>query len=476
MVGPTPTRSERPRWTRWALLVVGLYMLLVAWAEPFFVRYPAAGSFLLVGLLAAGVVWRRPRGSKAAWATILSVIISAGAQLAWLVTAWYPAWALALGFALVVAFSCFAGFWKLSRTRRRVLRQERMTSSGRPPLLSILRSVANSLLVAIAVVTSAVVLLVAAVPAAVAIPIQAAAGQTPSFQPRGPEGAVTVTANGDRLTSDVRYGDKYPSSYLDIYIADDDASVTRPTYIYIHGGGWIGGTKSDGDPNAPGGGFAVTTDPVLNGGFNFVSLDYGLAPTVEYPTQVRQVTQAVSFLQQNGKKYGLDMSDVVIAGGSAGGQLAGQFANIQTNPTYAAQIGVEPVIGDALRAVVLDSPALELEKTGETQSPQPVKDLIFGLSARSYVGTSVALNKEASVTNHVTADFPATFVADGNTGTFPDQAERLHKRLDQLGVTNAVDVPPASSAILGHGYMAMPGTWTDAYNEKKLAFLSGLGL
>ena len=475
MVDPTLARIERPRWTRWALLTSGLYVLLVAWAEPFFVRYPPAGALLLVGLLAAGVAWRRPGGSKAAWVTILSAIISASAQIAWLVTAWYPAWAVALGFALVVAFSCFAGFWKLSRTRRRALRQERVTASTRS-LLSTLRSVVNSLLVVIAAVTSTVVLLVAAAPAAVAIPIQAAAGQTPSFQPRGPEGAVSVTANGDGLTSDVQYGDENPSSYLDIYIAENDASVKRPTYIYIHGGGWIGGTKSDGDPNAPGGGFAVTTDPVLDGGFNFVSLDYGLAPTVKYPTQVKQVSQAVSFLQQNAEQYGLNMSDVVIGGGSAGGQLAGQFANIQTNPTYAASLGVEPVIGDALRAVMLDSPALELEKTGETQTPQPVKDLIFGLSARSYVGTSAALIEEASVTNHVTADFPATFIADGNTGTFPDQAENLHERLDQLGVTNAVDVPPASSAILGHGYMAMPGKWTDTYNEKKLAFLSALGL
>ena len=475
MVDPTLARIERPRWTRWALLTSGLYVLLVAWAEPFFVRYPPAGALLLVGLLAAGVAWRRPGGSKAAWVTILSAIISASAQIAWLVTAWYPAWAVALGFALVVAFSCFAGFWKLSRTRRRALRQERVTASTRS-LLSTLRSVVNSLLVVIAAVTSTVVLLVAAAPAAVAIPIQAAAGQTPSFQPRGPEGAVSVTANGDGLTSDVQYGDEYPSSYLDIYIAENDASVKRPTYIYIHGGGWIGGTKSDGDPNAPGGGFAVTTDPVLDGGFNFVSLDYGLAPTVKYPTQVKQVSQAVSFLQQNAEQYGLNMSDVVIGGGSAGGQLSGQFANIQTNPTYAASLGVEPVIGDALRAVMLDSPALELEKTGETQTPQPVKDLIFGLSARSYVGTSAALIEEASVTNHVTADFPATFIADGNTGTFPDQAENLHERLDQLGVTNAVDVPPASSAILGHGYMAMPGKWTDTYNEKKLAFLSALGL
>ena len=100
MIDPTPTRIERPRWTRWALLVVGLYVLLVAWIEPFFVRYPPAGSFLLVGLLAAIVAWRRPHGSKAAWVTILSAIISAGAQIVWLVTAWYPAWALALGFAL----------------------------------------------------------------------------------------------------------------------------------------------------------------------------------------------------------------------------------------------------------------------------------------------------------------------------------------------------------------------------------------
>ncbi|MBZ4486735.1 hypothetical protein [Microbacterium sp. cx-55] len=82
----------------------------------------------------------------------------------------------------------------------------------------------------------------------------------------------------DRLTSDTADGSEHPDSFLDVYIADDDSSIARPTYIYILGGGRIAGTRSTGDPNAPDAGFSVIAAPVLDGGHNFVSLDYGLTP------------------------------------------------------------------------------------------------------------------------------------------------------------------------------------------------------
>lgn len=80
--------------------------------------------------------------------------------------------------------------------------------------------------------------------------------------------------------------------------------------------------------------------------------------------------------------------------------------------------------------------------------------------------------QESDVIHHITSDFPAAFIADGNTATFPDQARSLHERLDEQGVPNAINVPSVGHAGARHGYMAAPGDWTDEYNTKKFAFLN----
>ncbi|MBZ4486745.1 alpha/beta hydrolase [Microbacterium sp. cx-55] len=466
-----PFRSRRFRWTPF---LVGLFALLVAWAESFFLRAPAYGVLVIMILLCAALIRPALSGSRTAVIVPGAAALGVAAQLGWMIWGWYPAVVVAQVAAIAVGFACIAGHHRLSPADGRPHGGAR--SIGGQRLRRLLRSTVTTALMATAVVVSLTLVAIAVVPAGVAVALQSALGQTSSYAPRGPENATSVTANGDRLTSDIAYGSKYPNSFLDVYIADDDASIARPTYIYIHGGGWIAGTKATGDPNAPDAGFSVISNPVLDGGYNFVSLDYGLAPTVSYPGPVEQISQAVVFLQQNAKQLGLDMDNVVISGGSAGGQLAGQFANIQTNPAYAERVGIDPVIGSALKAVVLDSAALELHKTGETQAPVPLLDFFFGLSARTYLGTSDAVIAEASVTNHVTADFPPTFIADGNVGTFPDQASALHERLDDLGVPNAVFLPTAEEASLGHGFMGAPSVWTDSYNAQKLAFLASLGL
>lgn len=470
MTSPVPASPFRARWARWAPLLVGILALFAAWGQLFFLRWPVYGGLVIVVLFCSILIRRTFRTPRAAVAVAVVAALGVVGQLGWMLAHWYPAAVIAQVSTAVVAFACFLG----RRSRRAARGAEGADRSTRGRRL--LRSTATAGLLTVATIVSLALITISVVPASLGVTLQSLAGQTSSFTPRGPEGATTVTDNGDRLTSDISYGSEYPNSFLDLYIADDDPSIARPTYVYIHGGGWVAGSKSTGDPNAPGGGFSVIADPVTDAGYNFVSLDYALAPTASDTEMIEQISQAVSFLQDNAERLGLDMNDVVVGGGSAGGQLAGQFANVQTNAAYAERIGVDPVLESALKAVVLDSAALELDKAGETQAPVPLNDFLFGVSARAFVGTSESAMVEASVTDHVTADFPPAFIADGNDGTFPDQASALHDRLDELGVSNAVFLPSAEEATLGHGFMGAAGSWTDAYNAKKLEFLASLGL
>lgn len=292
-----------------------------------------------------------------------------------------------------------------------------------------------------------------------------------SFEPAATS-TREVTGNGSLRINDIRYATDHPNSFLDIYIADNDATVKRPTFVYVHGGGFVVGDKTSGDPAAEGeDGFRIVSDPIIAAGYNLVSIDYSLAPKVKYPVPTVQLSQAISFLQDHGAEYGLDMSRFVISGGSAGGQIVGQFANIETNPVYSARIGIEAVTNDNLKAVVFDSALIEISRAARTQAPRPLTNVLFGLAELTYLGYSAASRAEADVFRYVTRDFPPAFIADGNTGTFPDQARDLHHKLDDLGVENAVILPPRRDVVLGHGFMASPSAWTTEYNRRKISFL-----
>lgn len=293
-----------------------------------------------------------------------------------------------------------------------------------------------------------------------------------SFEPSGPTGTTVV--RGAQVTTNLRYSDTHPNSYLDVYLADEGSPASRPTVVVVHGGGFIAGSKSDGDPNTKTDAayWALGHGPLLDAGYNVVCLDYALAPQVPYPTPVHQLGQAITYLGEHADELGLDLGRVILSGGSAGGHIAAQYALAQTNPDYAARLGIAPTLIPAqLTAILLDSAPFDPDRVARTQQPSRLNNLLFGLSLRNYLGASPEVHAEATITDHATDAFPPAFIADGNTGTFPDQARDFADTLATLGVRHELVLYPRSEATLGHGFMAQSSTWTDDYNRRKIAFL-----
>lgn len=463
--------SVRPVLTarlRGVFVGLGALSILVVWLEFLLVRYRGAlaiaGAIVAVGI---AVVALRYIGGRSRLVLTGVAGFTAALQLLWALSGIYVFWIGA--FVVAVALGLLA--WGVAWRGRRRQRMNGVARAGRGLIRTL--GVAGA---AAAVLVSAAMAVVAIAPAPLAIALQSAGGSSNSFAPAA--ATETKIVNGSALTNDVEYGQTYPNSYLDIYIADGDPSVSRPTYVVVHGGGFIAGSKSDGDPNAASGDaayFALGSGPVLDAGYNVVAIDYGLAPQVPYPTPVVQLGEAMEFLDSHGADYGLDMSRVVLSGGSAGGHIVGQYAAIQTNASYAEQMGIAPTMDpEHLKAMVFDSAALVPAMAGQTQAPSLVADWVFDLSLRSYVGTSQQRLAESNIVSHATAAFPPSFIADGNTGTFPDQAAQLSDKLTSVGVANELDVPPLSEAVLGHGFMSASSPSTDAYNKKKIAFLSSI--
>ena len=100
------------------------------------------------------------------------------------------------------------------------------------------------------------------------------------------------------------------------------------TFLYIHGGGWTGGSIELHDRSARG--------IAVHGACNVVSISYRLSPDHPYPAGLKDCIAACEWVEREGAALGLNPRQVAIGGASAGGNLAvaaalmrpGQFAGL----------------------------------------------------------------------------------------------------------------------------------------------------
>lgn len=98
---------------------------------------------------------------------------------------------------------------------------------------------------------------------------------------------------------------------LDLYLpASGDAP--RPLVVFVHGGGWLMGSKSD-SPKALG--------KLLERGYVVASVGYRLSQHARFPAQIEDVEAAVRWLRAHADEYHLDPAHVGAVGPSAGGHL-----------------------------------------------------------------------------------------------------------------------------------------------------------
>ncbi len=97
---------------------------------------------------------------------------------------------------------------------------------------------------------------------------------------------------------------------LDLYLPPDTSSPV-PVVIWVHGGGWRGGSKGNG-----GRALNMTTR-----GFSVVDVEYRLSGEALFPAQIEDCKTAVRWVRANAKKYNLDPDRIGAWGSSAGGHL-----------------------------------------------------------------------------------------------------------------------------------------------------------
>lgn len=103
---------------------------------------------------------------------------------------------------------------------------------------------------------------------------------------------------------------------LDIY-HQKALKKEAPLIIFIHGGAWEKGKKSN---------VLHYLISYAQKGYVTATLQYRLSGVAKYPAQLLDVGDAVNWLLSHSRDYNINIQKVAIAGGSAGGHLAMQYA------------------------------------------------------------------------------------------------------------------------------------------------------
>ena len=117
---------------------------------------------------------------------------------------------------------------------------------------------------------------------------------------------------------------------LDVYAPADGKD--HPVVFWIHGGGWQAGDKAEVD---------VKPKAFVDKGFVFVSAGYRLLPEATIEEMAGDLAKAIHWVHDHAEDYGGDPDTIVVAGHSAGAQLA---ALICTDHRYLEAEGLSPSI------------------------------------------------------------------------------------------------------------------------------------
>lgn len=154
--------------------------------------------------------------------------------------------------------------------------------------------------------------------------------------------------------------------------------------LYLHGGGWAGGSRADHAPHR--------AHALARRGIAVASIDYRLTPDVRFPAPLQDARAAMRWLREHGERLDLSTRQIGAWGASAGGHLAAMLGVLREPAaeradavvTWAAPLDlVELVSRSGLEAAVLP-PTREAALLGEREV-DPLDPRVWAASPRRQV-------------------------------------------------------------------------------------------
>ena len=219
---------------------------------------------------------------------------------------------------------------------------------------------------------------------------------------------------------------------IDVY-QSRNSDGPAPTFIYYHGGGWVGGSKESN---------VLRLLPYLEGGWAAVNVQYRLGNVSLAPAAVEDSLCALRWVARNADQYGFDIERLVVSGNSAGGHLA------LTSGMIPSEAGLD--------RQCLGSETPKVAAIVNWYGITDVNDLLHGVNEKSYavrwLGSQpdmAEIAERVSPMSYVRSDLPPVITIHGDADpTVPyNHAVQLHRSLDRAEVTNELVTVPNG----GHG-------------------------
>ena len=255
--------------------------------------------------------------------------------------------------------------------------------------------------------------------------VRAQMKQLMDAMPPHPEDGVTV--NERRIPG--------PSSVGDVRVlvyTPPRSCGPLPVHIDIHGGGYIAGNAGMDS--------VLCRQLCLAVGCAVVSVDYHLAPEVQYPGAVEECYVALQWVHRDGASLGFDVTHITIGGESAG---AGHCA--------ALAIRARDRGGPQILLQVLGQPMLD-DRTGSTHEPHPYTGEFVWTPHLNRLGWGSLLGMEAGSVDIPMEAVPArvenlaglapAFIVVGSLDLFVEESIEYARRLIRAGVPAELHVLP----------------------------------
>jgi acetyl esterase/lipase len=234
-----------------------------------------------------------------------------------------------------------------------------------------------------------------------------------------------------RDMKNVSYGSS-ARQVMDIYLPAGRDSINTKTIVFIHGGSWNSGDKSDFDS-------AIAAVRKSLNDFAFFNMNYRLAASGSnrFPVQMDDIQAAIDSITKNANSYKINPSKIVLIGASAGAHLA----LLQAYKNNAA---------GRIKAVVdLFGPADLSDLYNNHPVPAASRPVLVNFLGGT-PATNPSLYQEASPINFVTAQSVPTLIFHGGADYIVpiSQSTALKAKLQAANVKVEMVTYPTE----GHGW------------------------
>jgi acetyl esterase/lipase len=206
---------------------------------------------------------------------------------------------------------------------------------------------------------------------------------------------------------------------LDIYRQNEAIGDPKPVMIFIHGGAWKSGKRSD---------YLPYLIDYARKGYVTITVSYRLSRVAKFPAAVQDVNCAVKWVKANAGAYGIDPERIVLIGGSAGGHLSMMVGYGGDDPLFGGECAFDE--DNSVKAIVNLYGPTDLTTDEAKDRSEPI----------SFLGSSYEeqpdLYRKASPRFYITADAPPTLIFHGTIDSVVpvSQSDSLAVWLEEVGV------------------------------------------